>query len=93
MEKFINLKTAIILISAVLFFSLISFFRGCSTSSKLDSLEKKNKILTSKIDSSVTEKQLNKSLEMTMYKFLIFEEDIDKKRMSLSEIQLKLEGK
>lgn len=51
---------------------------------KVDSLQKELQERPSRVE-------FKRDLEQNMYKFLIFEEDIDKKKVSLSEIQMKIE--
>ena len=80
---------------------VVLFFKQCSVSSKVSDLKKSNLTLQSKVDSltkeikdleksQVTSSEYQKISERTMYQFLIYEEDIDKGKISLSEVQLKL---
>ncbi len=93
-----NLVKVLLAFSIVFVFVL---FKQCQTSSKVSELKKTNIQLQSKIDTlsllmkdfktnQVTKNDCQRISEKTMYQFLIFEDDVDKGKMSLGEIQLKL---
>ncbi len=84
-------------IVSLVFIAIMLIMNTCQNS-KMNSLQKKtdecnyklNKLQDS-LSKLPTKEVMKKELEQNMYKFLIFEEDVDKKKVSLSEIQMKLE--
>lgn len=87
-------------VTSILFFILF-IGKGC-TLNKINTLDKKYSkntlILSNKIDSLnaiilnfATEKQVRDQMEKTMLDFLIYEDDLDKGKTSLSEIKNKIE--
>lgn len=81
---------------------LIVLGKGCTLSkiSKLDSkcsenevkLEKKLDSLNSVVNTFATEKQVRDQMEITMFNYLIYEDDLDKGKSSLSDIKNKIES-
>lgn len=82
-------------------FLLLFLAKGC-TNNKISALEKKyleNTIrLENKIDSlqketsrMATSKQVRDEMELTMFNYLIYEDDLDKGKSSLSDIKNKIE--
>lgn len=66
----------------------------CSQGRKISSLKKENAKLNAIIDSSVTpltEKQTKDIVQSVMLDFLIFEDDLDKGKTSLTDIKSKIE--
>jgi hypothetical protein len=102
MKKIIDLiKTNIWKITSVIFLFLF-LSKGC-TNNKITNLDKKyteNSVrLESKIDSlaliisnAATSKQVRDEMELTMFNYLIYEDDLDKGKSSLSEIKNKIES-
>lgn len=66
----------------------------CSQGRKISALKKENAKLNALIDSSVTpltEKQTKDVVQSVMLDFLIFEDDLDKGKTSLTDIKSKIE--
>ena len=93
MEKHI-LKLSI----TTLIFVIMCFFQTCGSKGKtidnrkeLESLQIKVDSLTNSLTESINVKpsieQVNHEMVQTMYKFLIYEDDLDKGKISLSEIE------
>ena len=93
MEKHI-LKLSI----TTLIFVIMCFFQTCGSKGKTIDNRKEIESLQIKVDSlntSLTEliqikpsiEQVNHEMVQTMYKFLIYEDDLDKGKISLSEIE------
>lgn len=78
----------------VLGFLLIVFLRQCGVNRDIDRIEKENKKLSAQIDSSsvVSKIELRKEMRQVMFEFLIYEDDFDKKKTSLSEIKSRIEN-
>ena len=94
-------KTNIWKILTVIFF-LLFLTRGC-THKKITAFEKRNiesneslmlKIdsLEKKINRVATSKQVRDEMEIAMFNFLIYEDDLDKGRTNLSDIKNKIES-
>lgn len=102
MKKIIDLiKTNIWKITSVIFLFLF-LSKGC-TSTKISNLDKKytdnTSRITAKLDSLTiaishvsTSKQVRDEMELTMFNYLIYEDDLDKGKTSLSEIKNKIES-
>lgn len=82
-------------------FVLLFLSKGC-TNSKISKLEEKylthtqvleHKLdsLQSKISSMATRKQVQDQMEIVMFNYLIYEDDLDKGRSSLSDVKNKIE--
>jgi hypothetical protein len=87
-----------ICIYSSVFFSLLSFLQTCGSKGKVTDNKKKIEVLESKVDSliNITVAQPNSTsiknqMEQTMYKFLIYEDDLDKGKTSLSDIKSKID--
>ena len=80
----------------VLLLIIIIFFRQCGIRRDIDKIEKNVKIITVKIDSMqntmVTRDQVKYEMDQTMFNFLIYEDDFDKGKSSLSDIKNKING-
>ena len=78
----------------VLLLIIIIFFRQCGIRRDIDKIEKNVKIITVKIDSMqntmVTRDQVKYEMDQTMFNFLIYEDDFDKGKSSLSDIKNKI---
>lgn len=78
----------------VLVLSIFTFFRSCSTGATVNKLEKQ----VSKVDSLVStgstlsQREVDSIVKTRLYDFLIFEEDLDRGKTSLSDIRLKISG-
>ncbi len=87
-----------ICIYAITFFSLMCFFQTCGSKGKVTDNKKKIEVLETKVDSliKITDAQPDATLikyemEQAMYKFLIYEDDLDKGKTSLSDIKSKID--
>jgi len=78
----------------LLFLTTIIFFKQCSVRNDVDRIEKNIKSLEEKTDSiqdnTVTRDQVKYEMNETMFNFLIYEDDFDKGRSSLSDIRNKI---
>lgn len=77
----------------VLGFLVIIFLRQCGVNRDIDRMEKETKMISAKIDSvnTLTKPEMRKEMRQVMFEFLIYEDDFDKKKISLSEIKNRLE--
>lgn len=81
----------------VLGFLVLVFFRQCGVNRDIDRIEKELKTsnieLNNKLDSinTLTKSEIRHEMNQVMFQFLIYEDDFDKKRISLSEIKNKIE--
>lgn len=79
-------------------FLFILFVQQCSVSRKADKAYKQAKVAADVTDSlvkagPVTAAEVKHISQQTMFEFLIYEEDVDKGRTSLSDIKNKIETK
>ena len=86
-EKIKNYSWAITLV-LVLFVLL----RQCGVNRDVDRIEKSVKSINNKVDSLVipTKEDVRKEMNETMFNFLIYEDDFDKGKASLSDIKSKI---
>jgi hypothetical protein len=77
----------------VLGFLVIIFLRQCGVNNDIDRIEKENKAISAQIDSvnTLSKPEIRKEMRQVMFEFLIYEDDFDKKKISLSEIKNRLE--
>jgi hypothetical protein len=73
----------------VLALCVVMFFRTCSTASTVGKIEKKVDQIESS-SSTVSKQEVDSILKTRLYEFLIFEEDLDRGKTSLSDIRLKI---
>jgi len=82
----------------VLGFLVLVFFRQCGVNRDIDRIEKElkasNTELNTKLDSinTLTKAEIRHEMNQVMFQFLIYEDDFDRKRISLSEIKNKIEA-
>jgi len=76
----------------VLVLLVIVFFRQCGVNSEINKIKKENAKISALLDSSVTKKEMKHEMRQVMFEFLIFEDDFDKGKASLSDIQNKIES-
>ena len=83
---------------AILFFSLMCFFQTCGSKGKVRDNKKEIEVLNTKVDSLIkvvdskpNAKEIQYEMEQTMYKYLIYEDDLDKGKTSLSDIKSKID--
>lgn len=81
----------------VLGFLVIIFFRQCGVNKDIDRIEKeakaKNESILNKLDSinTLTRGEMREEMIQVMFQFLIYEDDLDNNKISLSEIKNKME--
>jgi len=77
------------------------FFRQCGINRDIDKLRKDYSETTSNIDSIyseikgmelITESEIRENMNKVMFEYLIYEEDLDKGKISLSEIRSKIDS-
>jgi hypothetical protein len=73
----------------ILVLCVLMFFRTCSTGSSVAKIEKKVQSMDSTA-STLTKNDVDSIVKNKLYDFLIFEEDLDKGKTSLSDIRLKI---
>ena len=71
---------------------VIIFFRQCGVNSEINKIKKENAKISALLDSSVTKKEMKHEMRQVMFEFLIFEDDFDKGKASLSDIKNKIES-
>jgi hypothetical protein len=86
-EKIKNYSWAITLILV-----LFILFRQCGVNRDIDRMEKSIKSINGKVDSLVVpnKEEIRKEMNETMFNFLIYEDDFDKGKASLSDIKSKI---
>lgn len=94
MKQFIEKNFPIIMI----IFCFVFFLQQCSTSRKADKAYKQALATQAKVDSLIATGPLSADKakyisEQTMFEFLIYEEDVDKGKTSLSDIKNKIDKK
>jgi hypothetical protein len=77
----------------VLCLLVIVFFRQCGVNSEISKIKKENARISANIDSMVTKEEMKKEMRQVMYEFLIYEDDFDKGKVSLSDLKNKIEDK
>jgi len=77
----------------VLCLLVIVFFRQCGVNSEIRKIKKENAKIAHDIDSMVTKEEMKKEMRQVMYEFLIYEDDFDKGKVSLSDLKNKIEDK
>ena len=86
-EKIKNYSWAITLILV-----LFILFRQCGVNRDIDRMEKSIKSINNRADSLVipTKEDIRNEMNETMFNFLIYEDDFDKGKSSLSDIKSKI---
>ena len=86
-EKIKNYSWAITLILV-----LFILFRQCGVNRDIDRMEKSIKSINGKVDSLYvpSTEEIRKEMNETMFNFLIYENDFDKGKASLSDIKSKI---
>ncbi len=77
----------------VLCLLVIVFFRQCGVNSEISKIIKENARISANIDSMVTKEEMKKEMRQVMFEFLIYEDDFDKGKVSLSDLKNKIEDK
>jgi len=75
----------------VLVLLVIVFFRQCGVNSEINKIKKENAKISVLLDSSVTKKEMKHEMRQVMFEFLIYEDDFDKGKASLSDIHNKIQ--
>lgn len=79
----------------VLVFVLILNLRQCGINREISRIDKSIKTINGSVDSiqsfCVTKTEMEKAMKQNMFNFLIYEDDFDKGKTSLSEIKSKIE--
>lgn len=75
--------------------ALIILLRQCGVNRDIDRVEKSIKSINGKIDSLdyASKEDIRKEINEAMFNFLIYEDDFDKGRTSLSDIESKINKK
>jgi len=91
-------KTHRIAIYIAMTFSSLCFLQTCGSKGKITDNKKKIEVLETKVDSLInivgsqpTAIDIKYEMEQAMYKFLIYEDDLDKGKTSLSDIKSKID--
>ena len=79
-----------------LFLLLIVFLKQCGVNREVDRIDKEIKKITQSTDSIqeslITKDQMDNALKQNMFNFLIYEDDFDKGKTSLSDIKSRIEN-
>ena len=85
-------------IPAIAFFTLLCFFQTCGSKGDIrdnkkaiESLQTKVDSLTTVLDGKPDAKEVEYRMEQVMYRYLIYEDDLDKGKISLSEIKNRID--
>ena len=73
----------------ILVLCILMFFRSCSTGAAVTKIEKKIESMDSTA-STLSKGDVDSIVKSRLYDFLIFEEDLDKGKTSLSDIRIKI---
>ena len=93
MEKIIKY-----VIPAMAFFLVLCFFQTCGTKGKITDVKKQNIELHNTVDSLhnvinslPSSDEVEYRMEQVMYRYLIYEDDLDRGKISLSEIKNRID--
>lgn len=81
----------------VLVLLVFVFFKQCGIDREISKIKKEeitsNKVIVNKLDSinTLTKDEMRIEMRRVMFEFLIYEDDFDKKKTSLSEIKSRIE--
>jgi hypothetical protein len=79
----------------ILFLVIVLNLRQCGINRDISRIDKEIKFINGSVDSlqksCVTKGEMEKSMKQNMFNFLIYEDDFDKGKTSLSEIKSKIE--
>lgn len=87
MKKFIQENFTVI----VLVIAILTLFKSCGDSREINKLKKELEVTNNKLDKFATKEQVEIISNKTMFDFLLYEDDIDKKKASLSDIKNKID--
>ena len=82
--------------AVTLFLLLVVFLKQCGVNREVDRIDKEIKKITQSTDSIqgslITKDQMDNALKQNMFNFLIYEDDFDKGKTSLSDIKSRIEN-
>lgn len=87
MKKFIQENFTII----VLVITILTLFKSCGDSREVSKLRKELELTNQKMEKFATKEEVEIISSKTMFDFLLYEDDLDKKKTSLSDIKNKLD--
>lgn len=87
MKKFIQENFTII----VLVITILTLFKSCGDSREVTKLRKELEVANQKIEKFATKEEVEIISSKTMFDFLMYEDDLDKKKTSLSDIKNKVD--
>ena len=70
---------------------VLVLFRQCGVNRDVDRIEKSVKSIHQKVDSIPSGNMIKQQMNEVMFDFLIYEDDFDKKKTSLSDIKQKIQ--
>ena len=70
---------------------VLIMFRQCGVNRDVDRIEKSVKSIHQKVDSIPSGDKIKQQMNEVMFDFLIYEDDFDKKKTSLSDIKQKIQ--
>lgn len=77
--------------------SVLLFFKQCGLSRDIDKIQKNIKTISSNVDSleaqQISKEDVKQTMNGVMFDFLIYEDDFDKGKASLSDIKSKINPK
>jgi hypothetical protein len=87
MKKFIqdNFTTIVLVIA------LFTLFKSCGDSRELSKVKKELELTNQKLEQYATKEEVEIIISKTMFDFLLYEDDLDKKKTSLSDIKNKVD--
>ncbi len=71
---------------------VLILFRQCGVNSDVDRIEKSVKAINQKVDSIPSGDKVKQQMNEVMFDFLIYEDDFDKKKTSLTDIKQKIQN-
>lgn len=74
----------------ILLLTIIMFFRTCSTNNAVNKIEKRVNSIDSATSSTASKQEVDSIVKSRLYDFLIFEEDLDRGKTSLTDIKVKI---
>jgi hypothetical protein len=76
--------------------SVLLFFKQCGVSRDIDRIQKDLKVISKNVDSTqnqqMTKDEVKQTMNEVMFDFLIYEDDFDKGKSSLSDIKSKIKS-
>lgn len=87
MKKFLQENFTII----VLVIAILTLFKSCGDSREITKLKKELEVTNANLEKFATKEEVEIISNKTMFDFLLYEDDIDKKKASLSDIKNKID--